>query len=75
MLPSPRSEEDAINLTVRFDKEGYVPDRCVSLTGLLESLAIGQKMSFDEHNGTIAKLGIDFVKRTALMTVKLGHGS
>ena len=72
MLLPPRSAEDAVNLSVRFEKEGFVPDKKVSLSGLLENLVIGPDMSFDDHHGTITKLAFDFVKRTALMTVKLG---
>lgn len=71
MLPLPSSVEDAVNLSVRFDKQGFVPDRRVSLTGLLESLALGHDMSFDDHHGRITKIAFDFVKRTALITVML----
>lgn len=73
MLPSPMSSEDAIHLSVRFDTKGFVPDRQVSLTRLLENISFGQCMSFDDHHGQIVKLGIDFIKRTAVLTVKLDH--
>ncbi len=63
--------EDATTLSVRFDGEGFVPPRTISLSGLLQALALGRRMSFDEYPATILGCKVDFEKKRVLLTVKL----
>lgn len=63
--------EDATTLSVRFDGEGFVPPRTISLSGLLQALALGRRMSFDEHPATIRGCEVDFERKRVVLMVKL----
>lgn len=63
--------KDSAMVSVRFDEEGFVPPRSISLSSLLQALAHGRQMSFDEHPATILRCEVDFEKQHVLLTAKL----
>ena len=63
--------KDVAMVSVRFDGEGFVPPRNISLSSLLQALALGRQMSFDEHPATILGCEVDFKERRVLLVAKL----
>lgn len=65
--------KDSATVSVRFDGEGFVPPRSISLSGLLQALALGRQMSFDEHPATILGCEVDFERQLVLLKAKLAR--